>query len=359
MESLHYDRSPSVGIKLIRSLLLPPGWLYRVVADLRRATAKQPAKASAPVISVGNLTTGGTGKTPVVMMLAERLAGDGRRVAILSRGYRSAHEKQSVVFQAIEADDTQLRDCGDEVLMMAHRLPSLIFGVGRDRLRNARTIASRYQPAVYILDDGFQHLSIHRDLNVVTVDASRGFGNGMTLPGGPLRESISALRHADAVLLTRTETAHDSDVAALESQIGHHVDPKKIFRLRTRLASVRDLATGESANEVPSSVWLFSGIGNPGAFRRLIEGDANCQIVGETRFADHHRFSADEIASLQRIVSGNIADALVTTAKDAARLRRERFRPNDCFIAEIDLEFGARADIFWGLVQRCVAGAEV
>ncbi len=355
---LHYGTRRRLDLSLVRLLLWPVSLIYGLVVKVRRSSYRagslKGAAPECPTISIGNLTTGGTGKTPIVMMIAEALTAQGKRVGILSRGYRSKAESRGIVFEAETATQANLDKVGDEVAMMAAKLPRCIFGVGRDRSANARRLVSDYGVDCLILDDGFQHLRLKRDLDIVAIDAGAEFGNGMLLPSGPLREPISALRFADVVLLTRTEDVPLDLLQKLQRRIESFVAKESIFRLRTQIASVSDFVTRQPVVWESKRLWLFSGIGNPYAFSSLVHFSGG-GIFGHSIFPDHHPFTGSQTEVLRSMLTDKKIDLLLMTEKDAARLPAEAFRPGECGVVEIGLEFAERSDIFWGIVARCVS----
>ena len=271
----------------------------------------------APVVSVGNLTVGGSGKTPCVMALTERLLARGIRVAVLSRGYGREDREDRVLSGG--ASDADWRQVGDEPLLIARRCPKAVVLVGRDRGRLALVAEERYGAEVILLDDGMQHRRLERDLEVVVIDARVGFGNGRLLPRGPLREPLSLLPSADLFWI------RDGDDAAT----GMVEDPLAIggVRLPTRpRVHVRDVVSGLRVGphrEAPSRlqgtrVWAFSGIARPERFRRtLVEQGA--EVVEHTAFPDHHPFREAELETLRsRAAAAGVP--LITTEKDAVRL---------------------------------------
>lgn len=257
------------------------------------------------VISVGNVQVGGAGKTPVVRALAERLVRRGQPVAILSRGYgRTATGDVRVEGPPWPEPER----CGDEPLMLARSLPSATVWVGPDRLRLAG-LAARCGAAVALLDDGFQHWRLARDVDLVVVDEAVGLGNGHLLPRGPLREPAWALGRATLLWVRASETP----VAVPW--------PERVPRVRARHRP-RDLVAPGGEVHAPDAlrgrrVVGFAGIGRPTAFRRTLEG-LGAEVVAFGDFPDHHRFGEGELRALERQASAAGA-WLVTTEKDAVR----------------------------------------
>jgi tetraacyldisaccharide 4'-kinase len=259
------------------------------------------------VLSVGNLTLGGTGKTPMVLWLAEKLAAEGHRPAILTRGYRGGAQSDAGGIPK-----------ADEVALLRERLGARAqLGVGKDRYESGRTL-ERHGAEWFILDDGFQHLALARDADIVLLDASDAFGGGKLLPAGRLREPRSALGRADVVVVTRAERA-----PAVEELVRRYTRAP-IFYAQTELEGVlRAPALAVEwplADRAAAKVFAFCGIGNPQAFfydlRRW-----GFAVAGERRFRDHHRYSSGDVAALERAAAAARAEAMICTEKDVFNLR--------------------------------------
>ena len=281
---------------LVSALLSPLGWSYGVAGRARRLFA-EPRRASVPVVCVGNLVAGGTGKTPVVIALGQRLADQGRRVHFLCRGYGG--RVQGPV--AVDRRRHDYHDVGDEALLLADVAPTL---VARDRAAGAAAAASA---DVIVLDDGFQNPHIAKDLSLVVVDGSTGFGNGRLIPAGPLREPVArGLRRADALVLIGSDECGVGQSANGEGLpvIGADIAPtQKSFGLRGQ------------------AVLPFAGIGHPRKFFAML-ASMGCRIVGRHEFSDHHGYHPDEIMPM--VEEAQAANALlVTTRKDYVRLPSE------------------------------------
>ncbi len=274
-------------------LLAPAGWLFAAAGVLRRRFAT-PVRAPVPVICVGNLTVGGAGKTPVAMALGEYLAARGQAVHFLSRGYRGRLAGPVQV-------DPALHDAvavGDEPLLLARVAPTW---VARDRAAGAMAAAAAGADVI-VLDDGHQNPTLHKDLSLVVVDGSYGFGNGRIIPAGPLREPVAAgLRRADAVLLITPDSR----------RVAAHL-PADLPLLHAALAPT---------NVPPvagQSVVAFAGIGRPEKFFATLEA-MKCRIVECFAFADHHRFTETELARIF-MRADETGAMIVTTEKDYVRL---------------------------------------
>ncbi|MFP6602426.1 MAG: tetraacyldisaccharide 4'-kinase [Pirellulaceae bacterium] len=260
---------------------------------------------SVPVISVGNITVGGTGKTPLVFWLAQWLAQQDLRVTLISRGYGSnAHEPN------------------DEALELEQRLPGVPHLLNPNRVQAARRAVEELKAQVIVLDDGFQHRRIARDLDLVLVDATNPFGYGHLLPRGTLREPIAALRRADMIALTRVNLVPEDTLEELESQLATYAPQVPRFRVayqpqKLLNASQQEMALGDLAGR---SVAAFCGVGNPQAFRQTLEG-CQCEVVDFRAFPDHHPFGPEDIDSLTRWL-GHLdgIDSVVCTHKDLVKI---------------------------------------
>jgi tetraacyldisaccharide 4'-kinase len=284
------------------------------------------------VISVGNLTVGGTGKTPVVLAIAERLAAEGRHTAILTRGYRGiADPGGSGVPQS------------DEVALLRERLKGRVqLGVGANRYKSGIVLA-RHRVNSFVLDDGFQHLKLARDADVVLVDATDPFGGGMVLPAGRLREPLSALRRADIVVVTRRVEASSP---AVESILRRHTN-SPIFYASTRLENVLRVPRLDVA--LPSEDWprarflAFCAIGNSAAFFDDLRS-WGFQLADQRGFADHHVYTAAEALQLEQAAAACGADALLCTEKDVWNLRNVQFTKLPVYCCRISIDL---PDRFW------------
>ena len=269
-----------------------------------------------PCISVGNLSVGGTGKTPLVAWLIEELASFGARPAVVSRGYGGSARGPERV--ATSGDCEAALRFGDEPALLAARYPEVPIVVGRDRHAAGLLAAARGGATVVIADDAFQHRRLARDVDVVVVDASRGLGNGRQLPAGPLRESPAALARAGFIVLNRVGAARD--LAGLRRTIARLAPRAALAEADLVFAGWREARTGAPV-ELPAGavVYPFCGIGNPGSFRRTLE-TLGLDVLGGEVFRDHHTYVGREIEHLQRAAAAGGARAAVTTAKDAVRL---------------------------------------
>jgi len=318
-----------------RYFLLPLAPAYRGAVAARRVAFSRGwlrrARLDLPVISVGNLTFGGTGKTPSVIALVRDLVRMGRRPAVLTRGYKRRTDDQVVV---VGPEPRQRVDeVGDEPLEMARRLPGVPVVVDADRERGGLE-ALRLGADVVVLDDGFQHLRLERDLDIVVVDAGDPWGGHRLPPLGRLREPVAALERADAVLITKAPTDWRPVVAEIESVVDR-IDPAlQVFVARLRPDRVRcpDGDTRDPQCLAGQRVFAFAGIGRPGGFAAVLQ-ETGAEIVGRRWFPDHHDYIDPDLNEV--VAAAKAADAVaVTTAKDAVKL------PADApvWVVEVEME---------------------
>jgi tetraacyldisaccharide 4'-kinase len=278
-------------------------------------------KLPVPVISIGNLAVGGTGKTPMTIYLAKLLRQKHYFPAILSRGYGGALEQKGGIVSnghSILADSTQ---AGDEPLMMAKQLADIPLIVGRHRYQSGLKAIDKFGCNLIILDDGFQHLSLFRDLNIVLMDALRPIGNGYLLPRGILREPTSALVDADAVVFTRCPLKKPP----LAAEILPLIRRFPLFWAKQD-AYIDRVFDGSKKINAPAlnnlngkKVYLFSGIARNDDFHQTIAA-AKAQIMGHDIFGDHHRYTKNELDTIIKMAVKTRSDWLLTTEKDFARI---------------------------------------
>ena len=265
------------------------------------------------VISVGNLTVGGSGKTPVTIHIARTLTSMGFKTAILSRGYMREGSGVEVVTDGNEILLKPLR-AGDEPYLMAESLEGVPVIVGKSRYRGGLLAAGEFSPEVVILDDGFQHIGVKRDLNLLLVDSVRGFGNKRLAPLGPLREPLSGAERADALMLKG-----DSEVT--DPALKEIADEKPCFRFTYQPTAFTDLS-GEKTRELGivtgRRVLALAGIADPSSFVETLKA-LGAEVATTLAFPDHHKYTDKDIKTIRD--GSREVDYVVTTEKDAARLK--------------------------------------
>ena len=310
----------------IRLLLWPLSVVYGTAARLHAWLYVQGIYGrqhlDVPVVSVGNLTTGGTGKTPMVLWLAEKFLAEHKRVAILSRGYRGTG------------------GTSDEVEMMKGRLGDrVVFGVGPDRYKEGKRIEAEHPVNLFLLDDGFQHLELIRDFDIVMVDLTAFGSNRWLLPAGTMREPLSALRRASAVVVTRTRGPQPESAATEEIRAATDAP---VFGSETKLLGWRCLSKFDSGivasdETPPQPVFAFCGIGNPDAFFCDVKS-WGVELAGQQAFRDHHAYTAHDVKLLEERARQGGAKALLTTEKDIQNLKKLRFMKLPLYCCTITLE---------------------
>jgi tetraacyldisaccharide 4'-kinase len=329
-------------------LLWPLSPLYRLALGLRtllyRAGLLRSYRAGVPVVSVGNLVVGGTGKTPVTDFIAKHLIVRGLRVAVVSRGYGGQFSGE---VGTVAAGDGRLlmaaREAGDEPCLLARRNPALQVFVARKRTRGVRA-AEAAGAQVVVLDDGFQHLAVQRDLDIVLLDSRAPFGNGHLLPAGPLREPRRALRRADLLVLTHAQGAGQASLPLAGPAV----------RCRHRLGDRLLTLTGE---ERPWSVLdgrqvvAFAGIARPDDFFAALRR-RGLTLAATLALNDHQEYAGAQLNRLIQLCDNE--KLLVTTEKDAVKLRPEAL-PGPCLVVPLELIFD-EPDQLASLLARVVAG---
>ena len=320
----------------MKSLILPPlSTLYGAVTRTRLALYQRgtfrTTKLDRPVISVGNITAGGTGKTPLVEWVAKTLAG--KKVCILTRGYGRDNPHQQVVVSDGETILAEPSEAGDEPYLLATNLLGFSAVISNaDRISAGRYAIETFNTECFVLDDGFQHLRLARDLNIVTIDATNPWGGGQLLPHGLLREPLSGLIRADCVVLTRCDQAANLD--ALREEIRSLIRGRPVFESSMRAVNAL-VATGPVA--------AFCAVGNPKSFFEQLR-KSGYELVYEKAFADHHSYSQKDVDGLIAAAQRAGAKGLVTTAKDAVKLRTLSFSL-PWHVLQIEIEIQNEAEL--------------
>ena len=359
------DQNQHGGMVLLLGFLRPISCLFAAVVSPRYLLYRLGLLRRFPlgiqVISIGNVTAGGTGKTPVTEIFARTLAAEGRKVAILSRGYRRKEAPwwQRLFTQVIEpplvvSDGKRvLLDSavgGDEPYMLASNLPGVAVVVDRDRVKAGRYASKRLGCDTIILDDGVQYQRLKHSVEVVLVDSTNPFGNGHMLPRGILREPARHLKRADIIFLTKCR----GDVSDVIDEIRQYNRTAEIVECNHAPKVLRDVWSRE---EFPLS-WLegkttctLSGIASPKGFENSLR-HMGAKVVWCERYADHHRYDASEILYALNRTADMGADALVTTEKDAVRFPRFETSPVRCLYLRIAIEILRGKENFEQIINR-------
>jgi len=334
--ALFYNRDEGVLLKLLLSPLLLLSVFYGLAVRLRLLLYKKNLLSSreipARVLCVGNITVGGTGKTPLVMTIARFLAGKGMKVGIVSRGFSRKSHGSFVVSSGAGAL-LGVEEAGDEPFLMAQKLSGIPVAVGEDR-HSACSLLLKYQALdVIILDDGFSHLSLKRNLDILMFKAGRGIGNGHLLPRGPLREPLKEIKRALACVIVGRDIELQSFINRL------HPDAR-IFEAKYRLTGFRSVSDGQLMSLMDmrkAKLFAFCGIADPDSFfSTLLEENLN--ICGKVAYPDHYWYTEKDLNNMSIMKENARADFAVTTEKDYARFARSlSLERLPLLVAECDL----------------------
>lgn len=309
--------SPSRAILLFLSLF------YRLVVGLRNQLYNKNVISSShlmcPVISVGNITVGGTGKTPCVIMLAKMLQAEGFRPAVISRGYGGSNAGGINLVSDGENIMLGAKAAGDEPILMAQSLPGVPVITGARRKRTGKFAIERFGANVIICDDAFQHRQIARDIDLVLLDYKKPFGNGRLLPAGPLRESVKGLSRAHCLMLTRAEEEMKISEEVAKIIRGKNTPLFYSVHEPQGIAQAKGKSIVSMDNLKGKKLCAFCGIANPDSFKKVLLG-AKANILSFNPFPDHYSYTRYDLEELKKQLFSARADYLITTEKDAARL---------------------------------------
>jgi tetraacyldisaccharide 4'-kinase len=329
--------------------------LYRAVLQKRVSLYESGVLKSfslgALTVSVGNLTVGGTGKTPLVAFVAEILAQKGKKVCIISRGYKRENPKQKVLVSDGEKILADAKQAGDEPFELAQKLlGKAVVVADANRVLAGNWARGKFRITAFVLDDAFQHLRAERDLDIVMIDATNPFGNRKLLPFGILREPLLNLKRADAIVITRANLVETVEHLKAEIRIFNSNCPifvsenkiSKIIRLEEFFAKAQketNYGKGEiqNTNNLKPGFLAFCGLGNPSNFFEQLRHE-NFDLIATETFPDHYFYKQTDTAKLEKKARQNGAKILLTTAKDAVKLKDLKF-VLPCFVVESRMVF--------------------
>jgi len=362
MHKAAYDkRNKGLCITVLRyllSLLSFVYWLWVMsIKFLCEAGVLAPQKLDCVVISVGNITWGGTGKTPLVEMLAKSLTSEGKKVAVLLRGY-GKKVPWFPCFAKNLSPSVEWMETGDEAALLKKNLPGIHVLVGRDRLKNGRLAINKYGIDTLILDDGYQHWQIDRDFNIVTINGNNPFGNGWLLPRGILREPVSSISRADVVCLTKVDGMDTGELQAKLKGINCNLSFVESIHNPVYLYDFYEKKRLGFENIKETQVIIFSGIGDPDSFKEnLIKLGA--RVEGDFRYPDHYIYRNRDIEDIFTAAGESGIDTVITTEKDMVRVgplldefRSLESRPNRILSLRIELKIITNER---GLIDRLLA----
>lgn len=346
LDELWSDQTePSVSARLLRLGLSSAASTYGVLTDARNAAYRSglfhSARVPVPVISVGNITTGGTGKTPMVEWVSRRLLERGRRPALLSRGYRAQGE------------------FNDEARQLAECLPDIPHVQMPDRCRAAHLAIADHGADALVLDDGFQHRRLHRDLDLVLLDALDPFGMGRLLPAGLLREPLKNLRRADALLLTRADQKGADERDEIKTKALRYAGNKPWIEVEFRPTRFLEHGGGSRPIERLANIgaMAFCGLGNPNGFAQTVKA-LGFKRVEARFFPDHHHYDEADLATIVQTARQSKCDLIICSHKDLVKLRT--FPPTDPPIVAVAIEplVTVGQEMLESLIDRALSSSE-
>ena len=308
--------------------LKPFSWAWETVYEVRRFAYDyglfKGRKFQVPIISVGNLTFGGTGKTPITLWIGEFFNRRNLKVMILMRGYKGKLEHSSGILRSGKKIGFNPFSCGDEALLFARRLANVSVVVGKNRSANLDYYFESERPDIVLLDDGHQHLKLKRNLNIVLFDCLLPISQYKVAPIGYLREGLGALKDADLIILTRADQATDVQKSELRKILANRIDPHvKIIEARYIPQGLASAVTNEilNVNQLEGrACYLVAGIASPEGFVKMIEG-MGARIIGSSFFPDHHFYTTEEVGEIMKEALAHDA-IVITTEKDIVKLKR-------------------------------------
>jgi tetraacyldisaccharide 4'-kinase len=344
-----------VASVILRFFLTIASQIYIIIISLRNFLySKGWLKAhtvSVPVISIGNITTGGTGKTPLVIWLCKFLQNNDISCAILTRGYKTHTQTRAT------SDGRQATT--DEPAIFTKSCPKAKIIINPDRVAGAAKAVNDFDAKVLIMDDGFQHRRLHRDLDIVAIDAMCPFGYGKILPAGLLREPVTSLKRADAVVITKCNQIHEAQSARLEEKL-LRINPDMIIAKSIHKPTCAKSISGEKINLEKlkdKRIFAFCGIGNPDAFFSTIKG-LGANLIDSRVYNDHHQYTDNCLADIYEQAQRLNADLILTTQKDWTKIASLVSIKNDIPFAylAIELKFTDREDKLKRLIEDALEG---
>lgn len=326
------------------NFLTPFGFLYGRITDLRNLLYDRGVFKShdlgARTISVGNLTTGGTGKTPLVDLVAKILAENREKVCILTRGYGRVNPHERVLVSDGESVLVDAEIGGDEPVELAKRLVGKAVVVAdADRVAAAKWAKEKFGVTAFVLDDGFQHRRAKRDLDIVCIDATNPCGNGRILPAGTLRESFKHLRRASAIVITRANLIDSTE--ELVARMKKRNDSAPIFVSENHISGLQEFQEFHAKTQIPqggepkqTNFLAFCALGNSENFFRQLRNDGY-GLLAIKGYRDHHKYTQADLDQLESTAKKAGANALLTTGKDAVKLKSLTFGM-PCYVVEIE-----------------------
>jgi tetraacyldisaccharide 4'-kinase len=338
-----------------------------VMSNLYRAGILKQYKLPCKVISLGNITVGGTGKTPTALRMASMIRDEGYRVVILNRGYRAAWKGEVGLVSDGGKIYMSATEAGDEAYLLAKSLPGVPVVIGRNRTVTGEYAVKQLRAEVIILDDGYQHWQLARDLDILLIDTLNVFGNNYLLPRGTLREPLKNLNRANVFLLTKTDQSTDSTRDSIRDILARYnenaIIVESIHSPRC-FVEIADFYKGRRVSDIGletvqcKNVLAFSAIGNPFSFEQTIT-DIGVEKVCGIRFLDHHTYTMAEMQDIMQKAVDEGACALITTDKDAVKIPAEFIhsdRPLPLYVLMIEVRITGGQEDFTDLIRKVMQG---
>jgi len=339
------DKNPPLSM-----ILKGTSFLYGAIVSLRGLFYKKglfrTKHLPKPVISIGNLTVGGTGKTPAVIMVGEMLLKMGKKPAILSRGYKREGKNVSTIVSDGNSLLLDRRCAGDEPYMIAKRLKGVPVIVGSNRFDSGLLALKNFDVDLFILDDAFQRIQLHRDLNILLIDSKNPFGNGYLFPRGILREPVEAATRADLIILTKC----DSDSVSIP-QLPQDVPTALAAAPISKLVDIKSGETTPIESIGGKKIAAFCGIGSPESFSESLS-NLGAEVVVFKPFPDHHSYSSNDINAILLEATEEGAEYIVTTEKDSVKLSKNISATVPFLFVSIDMKFLKGEEILKQAIQN-------
>ncbi len=321
----------SKGYKWLFALGLPFSLVYSALMIIRTKCYKigifRQHRLPVPVVSIGNITMGGTGKTPMVMYVCRLLQNAGKQPAVVSRGYGGKAKNAVNIVSSTTEVLLQPDAAGDEPRLLADSLPGVPVLTGVKRYHPAQVAINQFYAGVIVLDDGFQHLALQRDLNIALFNASSPLGNGRVFPGGEMREPFSSLNRATAFVITGVDQDMQKEIDSFKDNLQSQFPGRPVFIAEYKVTSLLDNQSSDAiALEKGKKIKLygFCGLANPQSFLQTLRKEA-FSIAGFRAFEDHRPYTTEDIAKLINVAKKSGAQGLITTEKDFVKIRGMKF----------------------------------
>ena len=352
------------------SFLFMASLVYGGIVKLRefcyKAGIVKSKRLPCTIISIGNITVGGTGKTPMTIKVAQIIRNLGYKVAIISRGYKGGAEKTGGIVSNGHTILMEPDKAGDEPFMMASKLKDIPVVVGQNRFEAGCLTIQEFNPDVIVLDDAFQHLNQKRDIDIVLLDCGHPFGNNYLLPRGILREPISALKRGDTFVLTRSDSAPDYIRQVTVDKIKNLAPGKPVFRSfyvpdlykpinnKNSMSGI-ELQNFDSGLLHGRRVVAFSGLAGNNDFRRTVES-LKCDLIDFFEFPDHHKYTKTDLQTIMQSSINAQAEFILTTEKDYVRISGETSWPVELVVVGIELSLGDDESAFIDFIKNRLEG---